>query len=876
MVGALTAFIGASTALVQRDIKKVLAYSTVSQLGYMFLGLSTGAWAAAVFHLVTHAFFKGLLFLGAGSVIHGMHEEQDMFRMGGLRRHMPTTFKTFVAGSAALSGLPLLSGFFSKDEILANAFATGGLWTVLWIVGLVAAAMTAFYTWRMVALTFFGEERFDAHKVHPHESPSTMTMPLVVLAVLSVFGGLLGLPHVFHVPHVLHGWLEPVTAAGDAILAAGHGGHEAHLSVPLEWALLALGSIVALFFAHHGFHGFKRGPAGDDWLRGKRPELAGFLERAWTIDATYRDVDRAAGEDDRLPDRDGRGPARDRRSRQRRGGPRLRPGPPPAQAGRRQRQELRPLDGHWCGRLGHGLPLVMNLLVWITFLPLAGALVLALVPGYDTKLLRRITLAVTGVVGLLGLRLWFGFDGAEADVQKLVAVPWFSLPGARAIDVQFQLGVDGLSILMVALTAVLMPIVVVSSVGHVHERVKEFLIWLLVMETGMLGVFLSLDLLLFYVFWEVSLVPLYFILGIWGGERRLYATLKFFLYTVAGSLVMLVGVIALIYGTGTTDLSLLLERVGTLSVETQTWIFFGFALAFAIKVPLLPFHTWLADAHTEAPTSGSVLLAGVLLKMGTYGLLRFCVQLFPGVSLTWAPLFMALGAIGIVYGAFLAMAQTDFKRLVACSSVSHLGFVVLGLFAMTEAGLRGSVLQMVNHGISTGMLFLLVGMIYERRHTRMLERFGGLASVMPIYAFFFVLTVLSSVGLPGLNGFVGEYLILLGSFQSSPLWASIGVTGVIFGAVYLLVATRRVLFGPIVHKENEGLADMNRREIGIMVPLAILALWIGVQPRAFLGKADGSLDRLSDRIEDARSLESARAALSPLAPSVDQRSEDVR
>ena len=503
----------------------------------------------------------------------------------------------------------------------------------------------------------------------------------------------------------------------------------------------------------------------------------------------------------------------------------------------------------------------MNLLVAITFLPLVGALVLGFVPAYDTKLLRRVALLVTSIVGILGLALWFGFDGQSADLQKVAESAWFTLPGgSQPIDVHFRLGVDGLSILMVALTAVLMPIVVLSSFGHVFERVKEFMIWLMVMEAGMLGVFLSFDLLLFYVFWEVSLVPLYFIVGIWGGERRLYATIKFFLYTLAGSLVMLVGVIALIYATGTTDIGLLIDRAATLPAATQTWIFLGFALAFAIKVPLLPFHTWLADAHTAAPTSGSVLLAGVLLKMGTYGLLRFCVQLFPETSVAWAPLFMGLGAIGIVYGAFLAMAQTDFKRLVACSSVSHLGFVVLGLFAMTQAGLRGSVLQMVNHGISTGMLFLLVGMIYERRHTRALERFGGIASVMPVYALFFVITVLSSVGLPGLNGFVGEYLILLGTFESSALWACIGVTGVIFGAVYLLVATRRVLFGPVVHEENQDLPDMNGREIGIMVPLVILAVWIGVQPRAFLGKTEGSLDLLSERIERARSAHETRSA----------------
>jgi NADH-quinone oxidoreductase subunit M len=287
-------------------------------------------------------------------------------------------------------------------------------------------------------------------------------------------------------------------------------------------------------------------------------------------------------------------------------------------------------------------------------------------------------------------------------------------------------------------------------------------------------------------------------------------------------------------------------------MSTQLWIFAAFALGFAIKVPVLPFHTWLADAHTEAPTSGSVILAGVLLKMGTYGLLRFCVGMFPGAALAHSSIFMGLGAVGIVYGAFLAMAQTDIKRLIACSSVSHLGFVVMGLFALTQAGLRGSVIQMVNHGLSTGLLFLLVGMIYERRHTRDFDQYGGIAKVMPIYAFFFVVSMLASVGLPGLNGFVGEYLILLGTFQASPLWAAVGVTGVIFGAVYLLMATRKLLFGPVTVEANNSLEDLNGREIGIMVPLVLLCLWIGVKPNSFLDKTAGSIDALVERLDATR------------------------
>jgi len=493
------------------------------------------------------------------------------------------------------------------------------------------------------------------------------------------------------------------------------------------------------------------------------------------------------------------------------------------------------------------------MLALITFLPLAGALLVALLPGHNTALLRLVALAVTTVVAALGIAFYAGFDGAAPGFQGELVRPWFTLAGPNApIPVSFHLGADGISLLLVALTVVLMPLVVLSSYGHVHTRVKEFLVWLLVMETGMLGVFVALDLVLFYFFWEVSLVPLYFLVGIWGGERRLYATLKFFLYTVAGSLVMLIGVIALVWELGSTNVPELFLRTDLLEPTTQAWIFGAFALAFAIKVPLLPFHTWLADAHTEAPTSGSVLLAGVLLKMGTYGLLRFGIQLFPAMAVDAAPLFLALGGIGIVYGALLAWAQQDLKRLIACSSVSHLGFVVLGLFALTGPALRGALLQMVNHGLSTGLLFLLVGMVYERTHTRELARYGGLAKVMPVFALFFVFTVLSSAGLPGLNGFVGEYLILAGTFAVSPLWAAVSVTGVVLGAVYLLMATRRVLFGPVTRPENEHLADLGAREVGLMLPLVALILWIGVQPNAFLEKCAPALERVLERVENER------------------------
>ena len=495
----------------------------------------------------------------------------------------------------------------------------------------------------------------------------------------------------------------------------------------------------------------------------------------------------------------------------------------------------------------------MSLLVLLTFLPLVGAVAIAASPRGAVKLQRLIALATTLAALGIAAGVWLGFDGAIAEPQLVASAPWFTLPTAAGeAQVSLRFGIDGLSILMVALTALLMPIVVLSSAGHVKERVKEFLVWLLVMQAGMFGVFLALDVVLFYFFWEVSLVPLYFMLGIWGSERRIYATIKFFLYTIAGSLIMLIAAIHLIWTTGTTDVAGLSAAMAAAGYSTQIWPFVGFALAFAIKVPMLPFHTWLPDAHTQAPTAGSVILAGVLLKMGTYGLVRFGIGMFPDAAVACAPYFIAIGAIGIVYGAFLALAQSDLKRLIACSSVSHLGYVVVGLFAMTQAGMRGGGLQMVNHGLSTGLLFLLVGMIYDRRHTRALDQYGGIATGIPAFALFFRIAVLSSIRPPGPHRFVGEYMILLGLFQASPFWACVSVTGVIFGAVYMLMATRRLLLGEVTRAENRELRDLDAREIGLMVPIVVLIVWIGVSPNTFLSRTTATLDALQVTVDDAR------------------------
>ncbi len=514
-------------------------------------------------------------------------------------------------------------------------------------------------------------------------------------------------------------------------------------------------------------------------------------------------------------------------------------------------------------------------LLLLTFLPLAAAFAIAFTPKGAEALQRYVALGATLVVAALGVRLFLGFGVEGTPIERYVFdAPWFSLPSSYGAptQVRFKLGLDGVSLLMVTLTAVLMPIVILSTWGHVHKRVKEFMVWMLVMQTGMLGTFLALDLVLFYFFWEISLIPLYFLIGIWGGERRLYATIKFFLYTLAGSLVMMVAIISILWTRGTSDVFELINLLCRAPLKEQMWLFVAFALAFGIKVPLLPFHTWLPDAHTEAPTSGSVVLAGVLLKMGTYGLVRFCIHMLPGAAIEAAPVMMALGAIGILYGALLAWAQDDLKRLIACSSVSHLGYVVLGLFALTPAGINGGMLQMVNHGISTGLLFLLVGMIYERRHSRALNAFGGVAVAMPIFALFWVITTLSSVGLPGLNGFVGEYLILYGSFQASPLWSIIGLSGVIFGAVYLLMATRRMLFGALDKPENRELSDIGAREIGLLLPLIVLVVWLGVSPNTFLSKTQPDLEQINLRLDEARRalLASADSTSSPSAGSLQE------
>jgi NADH-quinone oxidoreductase subunit M len=492
---------------------------------------------------------------------------------------------------------------------------------------------------------------------------------------------------------------------------------------------------------------------------------------------------------------------------------------------------------------------MIPLLSLITFLPGAAGIALLFVPRRSTGVLRLVSLAVTVLTFACSLPLYFGFDADAIGYQFEENRRWMPTLG-----VAYHVGIDGISLLLVLLTTFLMPLALVSAWGSVEDRFKEFTATMLLLETGMLGVFVSLDLFLFYVFWEAMLVPMYFIIGIWGGPNRVYAAVKFILYTMVGSALMLVAILGLYYQYGaatgryTFDVPVLAQYVMAPGLA-QNLMFLAFALAFAIKVPLFPFHTWLPDAHVEAPTAGSVVLAGVLLKMGTYGFLRFCLPFFPDASLSFGPLVFALAVIGVIYGAWVSTVQPDLKKLVAYSSVSHLGFVMLGIFTLNQQGLVGAIIQMVNHGLSTGALFLMVGMIYERRHSRLIADFGGLWRIVPAFSALFLVVALSSLGLPGLNGFVGEFLILVGAFQRNAWLAAVATSGIIFAAVYLLWMYQRVIFGEVTHEENRRLRDLTPREWAVLVPVVALIVWIGVYPTAFTGKTEATVEALIMQVE---------------------------
>ncbi len=494
----------------------------------------------------------------------------------------------------------------------------------------------------------------------------------------------------------------------------------------------------------------------------------------------------------------------------------------------------------------------MELLLNITiYLPLLGIPLILAFRNDNAK--KWTALLVTTATFVISLPLMFNFDVVNSGTAQ------FLTEGSRItnnLDIKYLVGLDGLSLLLFMLTTFMGPIVILSSWESVKKHLSGYLSMLLLLQTASLGVFASLDLLVFYVFFELSLIPMYFLIGIWGGSDRIRATLKFFIYTLVGSLIMLVGLIYVGYDAGalmngatfTLDWRFLSSSAYQIGLEEQTYLFLAFALAFCIKVPLFPFHTWLPYAHTEAPTAGSVVLAAIMLKMGTYGLVRVCMPIFPNAFMEFAPYMATLAVIGIIYGALVAMVQKDVKKLVAYSSVSHLGFVVLGIFALNTVAVQGAIIQMINHGLSTGALFLIVGMIYDRRHTRMIKDFGGIAKKVPVFTVMFMIATFASIGLPGLNGFIGEFLILNGSFFSelynNKVYAILAASGVILAAVYMLWMFQRVMFGPLDNPENEKLVDLNAREIGLLVPLMIFMFWIGIHPIDFTKYSENQVTEL--------------------------------
>jgi NADH-quinone oxidoreductase subunit M len=511
-----------------------------------------------------------------------------------------------------------------------------------------------------------------------------------------------------------------------------------------------------------------------------------------------------------------------------------------------------------------------NILTIVTFFPLAGMIVLLFI-NKENKNLIRLWANIVGFAGFfisVPLWLWFDFDKSD-QFQFVQQVPWI-----KALGAEYHVGIDGISLLLIMLTTLLGSLAILSSWSAIESRTKEYYAFLLMLQTGMLGVFISLDFFMFYVFWEVMLVPMYFLIGVWGGPRKLYAAIKFFLYTLVGSVLLLLGILALYFtypsiaaahpeiaamvpaghtqalGAASTFNVLAFHAIAPfLAFNFQKWIFLAFFVGFAIKVPMFPFHTWLPDAHVEAPTAGSVILAGVLLKMGTYGFLRFSLPILPEGTKHFVWLMVALSIIAIVYGALVAMMQPDMKKLVAYSSVSHMGFVMLGMFALNPNGINGSIIQQINHGISTGALFLIVGIIYERRHTREIAQFGGLSAVMPNYAIVFMIMTLSSIGLPLLNGFIGEFTIMQGAFQHNLWWAVAGGSGIVLGAAYMLWLYQRTMFGKLENPANEKLKDINLREWATLVPLIIAAFWIGLYPAPFFKAIEKPVNNLVQKID---------------------------
>ncbi len=500
----------------------------------------------------------------------------------------------------------------------------------------------------------------------------------------------------------------------------------------------------------------------------------------------------------------------------------------------------------------------------LIFFPVLFSIPLLFFKREAGKSIKIYSVVVSIIVFCLSVFLYFGFNPDLQDYQFVEKFAWIIF-----LNSYYKVGIDGLSLLLILLTTLIMPVSILASWNTVKIRRKEFYFLLLLLEGALIGVFASLDMILFYVFWEFILIPMYFLIGIWGSENRIYATVKFFIYTMFGSVLLLIGIIwlafqcQLVTGSVSMDITTLATNSIYIPLDKQIFLFILFSLGFLIKVPLFPFHTWLPDAHVQAPTAGSVILAALLLKMGTYGLIRFSLTLFPAAFIKLTPYIAVLAVIGIIYGALLSIVQKDMKKLIAYSSVSHLGFIVLGTFAVTQEALQGSILQMVNHGLSTGALFLIVGMIYERRHTKEISEFGGLMKVMPVFSAIFLIVCLSSIGLPGLNGFVGEFLILVGSYNSpnlhSNLYTIFASTAVILSAVYLLWLYQRVMLGPIENEKNKDLKDISKLELSYMLPLLLFIVWIGVHPNTFLKLTENGVKKVLVNFENAKAYELQRS-----------------
>ena len=910
LIGAFTAFFAATVGLVQTDIKRVIAYSTCSQLGYMFVAAGVGVYSVAMFHLFTHAFFKAMLFLGAGSVIHGMHHEQDMRNHGGLRHKLPYTFWAMMIGTLAITGvgIPLLylgfpvgfAGFVSKDAIIESAFgAHTGVGTFAFWTLVAAAAMTSFYSWRLMFLTFFGEPRGDRHThEHAHESPMTMLAPLGVLALGAVFAGMIwykpffgdhdkvakwfGIPahheevhaeETAEVEAVVVSEDEVVVAAAEDAAAEDQGGDHAAIAdasaselvaraadgpAPGEGAIYIHPDNHVLDEAHHVPTWVKLSPffamllgLGLAYLMYiRRPDLPGriaetnaplyrFLLNKWYFDEIYQAIfvnpSLAIG---RFLWKRGDGDVID-------GGINgLAMGIVPFFTRQLQRAQSGYLF-HYAFGMVIGIALLItimsigkmsNLISIVIFLPALAAVILALFLRGDDEAARRnakwLALIATTATFLISLFILFQFDPSDTGFQFVEERDWL-------LGLKYKVGVDGISVLFIMLTTFLMPITIASA-WDVKVRVKEYMIAFLMLETLMLGVFAALDLVLFYLFFEGGLIPMFLIIGIWGGASRIYAAFKFFLYTFLGSVLMLVAMVAMFSEAGTTDIPTLLAHqfdFGTFSLlgieivgGTQTLMWLAFFASFAVKMPMWPVHTWLPDAHVQAPTAGSVVLAAILLKMGGYGFLRFSIPMFPVGSELLGPLVLWLSAIAIIYTSLVAMAQEDMKKLIAYSSVAHMGFVTMGIFAANQQGIDGAIFQMISHGFISGALFLCVGVIYDRMHTRDIDAYGGLVNRMPAYAAVFLLFTMANVGLPGTSGFVGEFLTLMGVFQVNTLVAVFACTGVILSAGYALWLYRRVVMGDLIKESLRSITDMTTREKAVFAPLAFFTILLGICP----------------------------------------------